>query len=138
MKGLFLTLLLIPSFLFAQEQPPQSEERTVEIHEFDSRCSSPVHWSASLIAARRNGTLQAEVIERMMIDYENGPLSQYHPETLLYMLEIVQIVYTTESVQTDQEILTVLRTVESLCIVFIEQRANPQPIESPAKETLST
>ena len=133
MKGLILTLLIIPSFLFAQEQ---EVEPKVTIAEFDNRCFSPVTWSASLIDARRSGTTQSEVVKRMRNDYTSGPLASYHPETLLYMLEIVDVVFLTETVETDQEILDVLRVVETLCIMFIEKHT--QPNVSPKKDLITT
>lgn len=133
MKILILALLLIPTILYSQEQgtePPPAEDKNVE--EFDLRCYSPLRWSASLISAKKNGTTHEEVVMRMYKDWHGGSLKNYQPETISYMLEIVAVVFETETIETNEEYFDVLRTVETLCISYIET-------ETPKdKDTLST
>ena len=132
MKILFLITLLFSSLAIPQDVPVEPKETIV--YEFDARCLAPLRWSTSLVAARLSGTTKIEVIERMRHDYVHGSLSGYQDETILYMLEIVHVVFESP-IDNNQEILDVLQVVEGLCVTFIETRAKPA---DPAKQNIST
>jgi len=118
MKTFILALLLIPSLLFGQEQESQPPETTR--HEFDLRCLSPLEWSVTLVNARRNGVTVDVVIKRLAQDYATGPLQNYQPETIEYMLTIISAVFSADNVYGEEGMIAVFREVESLCISYIE------------------
>ncbi len=136
MKNLIILLLLTFSILtFAQDKPTsenESETLIIEVY-FDVRCMSPIEWSSTLIIARRDGVTVNSVIEKMVQDYNNGPLRDYRPETIEYMLTIISTVFAADAVDTPDEIISVLREVESICIAFLDEAQ-----EQPEEEAIST
>ena len=65
----------------------------------------------------------------MVHQYNYGNLRGISDDTLNYMLSIISAVFGHDSVETEEEIIHVLRHVEELCIEFIEAReeANKKP-----------
>ena len=123
MKTLIVLLMLTLSILaFGQDKPtPEQDEILIVEIEFDVRCMSPLQWSSSLIGARREGVTAQSIISKMARDYSsNGPLRQYRPETIQYMLSIVSTVFAAKAVDTPEEIISVLREVERICIAHLE------------------
>ena len=133
LKNLLLTLLIFPIILLAQEQVPFSEPNHNQptqptVHTFDARCIAPMQWSSSLIFARQSGSTVDYVIQDMVYQYNYGNLQGISDDTLNYMLSIISAIYGHESVETEEEIIHVLRHVEELCVEFIEAREEADKI----------
>ena len=131
MKNLLLTLLIFPIILLAQEQVLFSEPNHNQptVYQFDERCIAPIQWSSSLISAKQSGSTVNQVIQDMVYQYNHGNLRGISDDTINYMLSIISNVFGHESVETEEEIIHVLRHVEELCVEFIEaqEEANKKP-----------
>ncbi len=134
MKNLLLTLLIFPLILLGQEQGPFSEpkqdnETEEHSYEFDARCTSPMQWATSLVFARRNGATIEQTVSGMAHQYRYGNLQGISDDTIDYMLTIIATVFGHESVESEEEIVHVLRHVEQICIDFIDTHKEPKEPE---------
>lgn len=135
MKNFFILTLLCSSLVFSQdkltEPTPNTETAPSLSKEFDGRCMVPLQWSAQIITARNHGTTKEQIFDEMERDYRNGSLTD--KETIVYMLNVVEIVYSMESVETDEQIFETFNIVESVCLDFIDSHT-----KSRKKHTLFT
>lgn len=129
---LLLALLILPSLLFAQDEPVATEPTETFSASFDAKCYDELTYAISLIRVRIEGMTLDLVITDMEVQRNYGSLQKYSPELISYMIDIVLIVYNAEDVTTAASSFDALKSVEALCL-----RANDDP-PPPKKKNLST
>ena len=76
-----------------------------------------------MIRIRRSGIPLDQVLGQMALEYESGALRDIPVEIIADMLEIVRLVYSAESVDTEAHVVAILRLVERKChAVFLKQQ----------------
>lgn len=66
-------------------------------------------------------------------DYVGGALEEYNPETILYMIGIIEYVWIEEENRDAEGIQNALQDINLLCIGFIEGHIPSPPTNTPSK-----